>query len=37
MRIAVLLLVLAVVAGDSWLDRVETQSWKRRYGSASFL
>ncbi|HEY0339499.1 MAG TPA: hypothetical protein VGC34_01725, partial [Steroidobacteraceae bacterium] len=28
LRIAVLLLVLAMVAGRTWLDRVETQSWK---------
>src|SRR5258707_5478203 len=28
LRIAVLLLVLVVVAGRTWLDRVQTQSWK---------
>jgi hypothetical protein len=28
LRIAVLLLVLIVVAGRTWLDRVQTQSWK---------
>jgi hypothetical protein len=27
-RIAVLLLVLVIVAGRAWLDRVQTQSWK---------
>jgi hypothetical protein len=27
-RVTVLLLVLVVVAGRTWLDRVETQSWK---------
>ena len=27
-RITVLLLVLVIVAGRTWLDRVETQSWK---------
>ena len=27
-RIGVLLLVLVIVAGRTWLDRVETQSWK---------
>jgi hypothetical protein len=27
-RIAVLLVVLVIVAGRTWLDRVETQSWK---------
>jgi hypothetical protein len=28
LRITVLLLVLVIVAGRTWLDRVETQSWK---------
>ncbi len=28
LRITVLLLVLLIVAGRTWLDRVETQSWK---------
>ncbi len=28
LRITVLLLVLAIVAGRTWLDRIETQSWK---------
>ena len=28
-RITVLLVVLVIVAGRTWLDRVETQSWKR--------
>lgn len=28
LRIAVLLIVLAVVAGRTWLDQVQTQSWK---------
>jgi hypothetical protein len=28
LRIAILLLVLAIVAGHTWLDRVATQSWK---------
>ena len=28
LRIAILLLVLAVVAGHTWMDRVATQSWK---------
>jgi len=27
-RVAVLLLVLVIVAGRAWLDRVQTQSWK---------
>lgn len=27
-RVSVLLLVLVIVAGRTWLDRVETQSWK---------
>jgi hypothetical protein len=28
LRVAVLLLVLVIVAGRTWLDRVQTQSWK---------
>jgi hypothetical protein len=28
LRITVLLLILVIVAGRTWLDRVETQSWK---------
>ena len=27
-RVTVLLLVLVVVAGRAWIDRVQTQSWK---------